>query len=164
MATILSKLTEGMTNISVEGMLFDGGPLGEIQGILDKFGLNFNDLISKFLDRYNAFEADLLESSSERQLIFERRPIYLPRFPQILQIGSKMPSAQYSLELNHILWDKLTAVFPSPTFNGVSIPNIPIGQTFATTFSRGKFPGEDDVFVFDNLTSSSTLTVYTSSF
>lgn len=131
-----------MANITAEGISFSGGPLGEIQGILDKFGLNFNDLTAKFMDSYNSFKTDLLDNNSERQLIFELRPISLPRFPNILQIGSKMPSIQLSLGLSNIIWDKLAAVFTSPTFNGVKIPNIPIGNTFADTFPRGKFPGE----------------------
>lgn len=130
-----------MVDLSAEGISFSGGPFGEIQGVLDKFGLNFNDLISQFMDRYNSFKADL----DLRPLTlpkFDLRPISLPRFPGILQIGSKMPSMQYSLELNEYLWDKLAARFQSLTFNGVKIPNIPYGFTFADTFPRGNFPGE----------------------
>jgi len=142
MASLLLKLTDGMTNVLAEGMSFSGGPLGEIQGLLDQFGLNFNDLITEFMDRHNTFMADLVHFSQEKEYIFQRRPLSLPQFPNILQIGSKMPSAQYSMELNYVLWDKLAAAFPWPTFNGVKIPNIPFGRTFSTAFPRGKFPGE----------------------
>ena len=142
--TLLSKLTGGMIDLSADEISFSGGPFGEIQGILDQFGLNFNDLITEFMDKFNAFKTDLLDMSSEQQLIFNLRPISLPRFPSILQIGSKMPSMQYSSELNGLLWDKLAATFPSVTFNGVKIPNIPSGLAFADTFpSRGEFPGEN---------------------
>ena len=141
-ASLLSRLTDGMIDISTDGLSFNGGPFGEIQGILDQFGLNFNDLISEFMGRYNSFKADLLTMDIDMQKIFNLRPISLPQFPSILQIGSKLSSIQYSLELNNLLWDKLAAAFPWPTFNGVTIPNIPSGQTFATTFSRGKFPGK----------------------
>ena len=139
---LLSKLTDGMANVTAEGISFSGGPLGEIQGILDKFGIDFNDLTAKFMESYNSFKTDLLDYSSERQLIFELKPTSLPQFPNILQIGSKKPSIQLSLGMSNIIWDKLAAAFTSPTFNGVNIPNIPIGQTFADTVPRGKFPGE----------------------
>lgn len=147
-AKLLSKLTDGLADISTEGISFDGGPLGKIQGVLDQLGLNFNDLMMEFMDSYNTFKADLVNSSSELQLVFALRPISLPRFPNILQIGSKIPSTQYSLELNHLLWDKLDAAFPYSTYNGVKIPNIPTGLTFAAAFPRGKFPGEDIPFTF----------------
>jgi hypothetical protein len=122
---------------------FSGGPLGDIEGILDKFGLDFNDLLTAFTTSYDAFKIDLLNGSSERQELFNLRPISLPRFPSLLQIGSKKPATQYSPELKQKLWDKLNVAFPSATFNGVKIPNIPIGATFATTFPDGDFPGED---------------------
>ena len=140
--SLLSRLTDGMVNISADGVAFNGGPFGKIEGILDQFGLDFNDLISLFMDRYTSFKADLLTMSPEMKNIFNLRPISLPHFPNILQIGSKLPSMQYSLELNNLLWDKLAATFPSPTFNGVAILNIPPGQTFSDTFPRGKFPGK----------------------
>jgi hypothetical protein len=144
-AKLLSDLTDGMVSISADGISFNGGPFGKIRGIFDSFGLDFNDLISKFTSRYQAFKEDLLNMSAERQLLFNLRPISLPRFPSILQIGSKVPSIQYSYELNVILWDKLNTMFPNPTFNGVSIPNIPTGSTFAETFQRGDFPGKHSV-------------------
>ena len=142
-ATLLSKLTAGMIDISADGIAFSGGPFGEIQGILDQFGLNFDDLTTEFMSKYNAFKTDLLDLSPDQELIFNLRPISLPRFPNILQIGSKMPSMQYSSELNGLLWDKLALVFPSPTFNGVKIPNIPSGLAFNETFPRGEFPGKN---------------------
>ena len=47
------------------------------------------------------------------------------------------------LQLNIALWDKLAATFPSPTFNGLGIPNIPSGQTFSVKFPvRGDFPSK----------------------
>ena len=131
-----------MIDVSADGISFSGGPFGEIEGILDKFGLDFNDLMAEFKGRYNVFKADLLTVDIEMQSLFNLRPISLPRFPSILQIGSKFPSISYSLELNHLLWDKLAATFPSPTFNGVKIPHIPSGSTFAVAFPRGKFQVE----------------------
>ena len=106
-AKLLSDLTDGMGDISADGISFSGGPLGEIQGILDSFGLDFNDLISEFMSRYEVFKADLINMSLERQFAFNLRPISMPRFPSILQIGSKIPSIQYSMDLNLMLWDKL---------------------------------------------------------
>ena len=42
-----------------------------------------------------------------------------------------------------ILWDKLVQVFPSPTFNGVKIPGLDLGETFEGTYPvRGEFPVE----------------------
>ena len=141
--SLLLKLTGGMIDISGDGgVSFNGGPFGEIQGILDKFGLDFNDLIAEFRGRYDVFKADLLTMDIEMQSLFNLRPISLPRFPSILQIGSKFPSMTYSLELNYLLWDKLAATFPSSTFNGVKIPNIPSGSSFAVAFPRGNFPGK----------------------
>lgn len=139
---LLSELTSGMVNISDNGISFDGGPFGEIQGVLDKFGLDFTDMITVFLSNYNTFKADLLDLSHEKQQFFNLKPISLPRFPSILQIGSKKPSLQYSVELKNLLWDKLNATFSSSTFNGVKIPNVPSGSTFAQTFSRGEFSGK----------------------
>lgn len=141
-AQLLAALTDGLGGISVDGISFSAGPFGEIRGILDKFGLDFNDLINEFMSRYEAFKEDLLGMIPEMQLTFELRPISLPRFPSILQIGSKLPSFQYSLELNLMLWDKLNIAFPYPTFNGVKIPNLPSGFTFAMTFPRGEFPSK----------------------
>ena len=48
-------------------------------------------------------------------------------------------SVPYSTELNLLLWDKLAATFTSPTFNGVAIPNLPQGMTFAAHIPRGEF-------------------------
>jgi hypothetical protein len=144
-AKLISDLTDGMVSISADDISFNGGPFGEIQGILNNFGLDFNGMINEFKSRYQAFNTDLQNMSDEKRSIFKARPISLPRFPSILQIGSKVPSIQYSFELNAILWDKLNTVFPNPTFNGVSIPNIPPGSTFAETFQRGDFPGKHSV-------------------
>ena len=139
---LFSKLTGVMMDISADGVAFNGGPFGKIEGILDQFGLDFNGFVTEFIDQYNTIKADLITMSPEMKNLFNLRPISLPHFPNILQIGSKLPSIQYSLELNNLLWDKLAATFPSPTFNGVAILNIPPGQTFSDTFPRGKFPGE----------------------
>lgn len=141
-----------MVDISMaDGISFSGGPFGEIQGLLDKFGLNFDDLVTEFMDRYETFKDDISSLSDEQRGLFNLRPISLPRFPNILQIGSKKPSMQYSLELNNLLWDKLSIAFPSATFNGVKIPNIPSGQTFASTFPRGDFPGENTILTLGTL-------------
>jgi hypothetical protein len=141
-AKLFSDLTNGLGGISADGISFSGGPFGEIQGILDSFGLDLNDLIAEFMSRYELFKADLLNMSPDMQLAFNLRPISMPRFPSILQIGSKIPSIQYSMDLNLMLWDKLNVAFPHPTFNGVKIPNVPSGLTFAATFPRGDFPSK----------------------
>eukprot|EP00956_Cyclotella_meneghiniana_P037722 scaffold143333_cov73-Cyclotella_meneghiniana.AAC.1 len=65
--SLLLKLTGGMIDISADGVSFSGGPFGEIQGILDKFGLDFNDLIAEFKGRYDVFKADLLTMDIEMQ-------------------------------------------------------------------------------------------------
>lgn len=141
--TLLSKLTAALTGISSDGISFSGGPLGEIDGVLDKFGLNFDGFTTDFMNSFNTFTADLLTSTPERQLIFNLRAVSLPQFSDILQIGSKKPSMQYSSELKNLLWDKLDSAFPSLTYNGVKIPNIPPGLNFAATFpTRGEFPGK----------------------
>lgn len=142
----MSKLTDGMVDLSTEGISFDGGPFGEIEGLLDKFGLDLNDLISKFLDSYSTFKADL-DLRPITLPSFDLRPRYLSQFPSLLQIGSKIPSMQHSLELNNLLWDKLAETFPSPTFNGVKIPNIPFGLSFAEAFPRGELPGKDGILI-----------------
>lgn len=140
---VLSGLTDSLFNVSSSGEFsFEGGPLGPMDGILDKFGIDLNDLISQFSDEHNAFKNDILNGSLEQQELFNLRPISLPRFPSILQIGSKKPSVQYSSKLKAILWEKLALSFPSTTFNGVKIPNIPLGETFSTAFPNGDFPGE----------------------
>lgn len=142
MARLMSELTIGMNAASAGGVSFNGGPLGDIRGILDSFGLDFNDCITEFMSRYESFRADIQNMSLDRRRLFEARPTTLPRFPSFLQIGSKIPSIQYSSELNEMLWDKLNTAFPNPTFNGVKIANVPSGSTFAATFPRGSFPGK----------------------
>ena len=141
---LLSELTEGLINISQGGIpKIDGGPLGEIAGILDKFNLDFGALINEFKDYYNKFKSDIISGDSEYQELIALKPISLPRFSNILQIGSKLPSVQYSPDLKGKLWDKLVLKFPSSTYNGVKIPNLPLGESFAVAFpTRGEFPGK----------------------
>lgn len=140
---IFSGLTEGLVDVSSsENSSFEAGPLGQINGILNKFGLNVTGLVDEFRSSYDAFKTDLLSATPEQLDLFNLRPISLPRFPNILQIGSKKPAIQYSPELKEKLLNKLVEAFPSDMFNGVKIPNIPIGETFADTFSASDFPGE----------------------
>ena len=143
----MSSLTSGLGDVLADGIPFNAGPLGSINGTLDKFDIDFHDFISDFISLYDTFKADLLSLSAERKLLFEARPISLSKFPTILQIGSKKPSVLHSLRLNEILWDKLHASFPQSTFNGVKIPNLPSGLTFAATFPRGIFPGENTTYL-----------------
>ena len=140
--TLLGQLTAGLTSISTSDISFSGGPLGEIVGIFDNIGLDFDNMMEEFVRRYDTFKADLSTLTPEKQTLFNLRPVSLPRFPSILQLGSRLPSAQFSPEISNLLWDKLSATFPSPTFNGVKLPHIPSGLTFAATFSRGEFPGK----------------------
>ena len=140
-AKIFGELTDALSDLADNGPSFDGGPLGEVKGLLDKFGLDFDDLVAKFMDSYDTFKSDL-ESRSLSLPDFDLRPISLPRFPSLLQTGSKIPSIMPSPQLIGILWDKLNVTFPYPTFKGIKIPNLPPGLSFADAFPRDDFPGK----------------------
>lgn len=138
---ILEELTGGLSKISSGTIAsFRGGPLGNISGVLDRFDLSFTELLHEFNDTYNGFKMDISSGTSD---LFDLRPINLPRFSSILQIGSKHPSVQYSLELKKKLWQKLNATFTSSTFNGVKIPGLDLGETFADKYPTDEdFPGD----------------------
>ena len=127
---------------SNENSTFDGGPLGKITGVLDGFGLNFAaDMLDDFKSYYQSFDMDVLAMDDELQKIFHLRPKSLSRYTELLQIGSKKPSDQYSNALKELLWDKLVTAFPMPTHNGVQIPGLGLGQSFREAFpDRGIFP------------------------
>lgn len=139
---LMSSLTSGLSNVLAAGVPFNAGPLGMINGTLDNFDIDFHYFMSNFTSIYGAFKTDLLGMSPDRRVLFEARPISLSKYPTFLQIGSRKPSVLHSLKLNEILWDKLHATFPYSTFNGVKIPNLPSGSTFAATFPRGIFPSK----------------------
>lgn len=95
---LLLELTAGIVDISAIIISFNGGPFGVIRAILDKFGPNFNDLAT-FLLGYITFKADLLDLTPDKPLLFDLSPISLPRFPTILQIGSKIAGRSLELRL-----------------------------------------------------------------
>jgi hypothetical protein len=143
MEGIFAQLTKGLGDVAAnaEGT-FEAGPLGQIRGVLNQFGLDFSDCITEFTEYYEIFKADLLLGTQDQQDLFNLRPMTL-KFPSLLQLGSKRASDQYSPQLRGKLYDKLAEAFPSATFNGVKIPNLPLGQSFSETFpNRGEFPGE----------------------
>jgi hypothetical protein len=85
--------------------------------------------------------------SDLKALSFSLDMLFMPDFGADLSIkmlGSL--KSKFTLERNLMLWDKLNAAFPNPTFNGVDIPNVPTGRTFAIAFPRGDFPGTEIVF------------------
>lgn len=142
---LLSSLTGGLTDqIAASGQgNFTGGPLGEITGVLDRFGLDFTSLIDEFLLYYEKFRDDIAAMDSELSLIVDLKPKSFARFPEILQLGSKKPSDQYSAELKELLWNKLVKTFDSPMFNGVKVPELSIGKTFIEEYpSATDFPVE----------------------
>lgn len=147
MAKILNELTDGLVDVS-NGTVptFDIGPLkdfgGQIEGILDKFGLDFGGLVADFKADYAAFKDNLdNQTSFELEDIINLKPKSLAKFGNLLQIGSKVPSPQLSFELKYQLWDKLVATFPSYQHNGVPVPGLALGQNFQSAFPvRGDFP------------------------
>lgn len=137
---IMNDLTGGLSSIaSGSTSSFNAGPLGSIDGVLDKFGLNFTELITEFNNTFHSFKDDLSNND-----LFELRPVNLPRFPDLLQIGSKHGSTKFSPKLRELLWDRLATTFTHPTYNGVKIPGLGLGETFQK-YDRGVFPGKDIV-------------------
>ena len=100
--------------------------------------------MEEFYGLYQAFLDDFLELNVELRNLIGLRPINLPRFPSLLEIGSKLPTIAYPDELLGVLWDKLVASFPNPTFNGLRIPSLGAFDTFLDAFPvRGVFPLND---------------------
>ena len=142
---LLEQLTGGLSDVASNSVAsFDGGPLGPIDGVLDKFNFNFaTTLLEDFKSYHDSFKTDRLGMDDELQALISLKPKSLSRFTELLQIGSKKSSDQYSSELNGILWDKLVATFPSSMHNGVKIPGLSLGQSFEDAFPfRGDFPVE----------------------
>jgi hypothetical protein len=137
---IMNELTGGLSSIASGSISsFNTGPLGNIDGVLDKFGLNLTELIADFNGTFNSFNDDLFNGTND---LFELRPINLPRFSDVLQIGSKKASAKYSPKLRAELWDRLVKTFQHSTYNGVKIPGLGLGETFIQKYKdRGVFPG-----------------------
>ena len=143
---ILSSLTEGLTDrIASSGAIppINGGPLGNVSSVLDRFGLDFSSFIDEFLEYYDELKEDIAAIDPDLQALIQLKPKSLARFPAMLQLGSKKPSEQYGLPLRILLWNKLNAAFPDSMFNGVKIPELSIGKSFAEEFpSAADFPGE----------------------
>lgn len=142
---LLAKLTGDLADISSNSKPFNGGPLGQIDGVLENFNLGdfATYLLDDFKSLYQAFAHDLVETDHEFQSIIEVKPKLLSSFIELPQLGSKKPSVQYSMRLRAILWDKLVSTFPSPLYNGVKIPGLDRGQSFVDRFPiRGSFPVE----------------------
>jgi hypothetical protein len=144
---LFGSLTEALSNISSSSTHF-GGSFGNIDSVLDKFDLDFGfvtSLLFQFKEYNRLFDDDMTSLSEERTELIGLRPRSLvSKYPALLQLGSKKASVAYSSELKGLLWDKLVEKFPYPTYNGVQIPGLPIGQNFREKYgSRGEFPVGD---------------------
>jgi hypothetical protein len=139
----LRQLTGGLLDVSSSNSSgFDLGPIqGSIDGILAKFGLNFSSFIDDFLDEFDAF-FDNLANQTDAGLI-SLKPASLASFSNLLQIGSKLPSPNLSVELRKKLYDKLKDTFPSYLYNGVAVPGLPLGVRFEDAFSFSDFRVRD---------------------
>ena len=127
---LLGGLTDGLGDVSGGGVpKFDGGPLGELGGVLDKFNITFSGLIDDFLSYFEELTSDILDLDTDRQDLIQLKPPSLPAFSDLLQLGSKKPATQFSPDFKLLLWKKLTTKFTSPFYNGVRIPGLPIGKS-----------------------------------
>ena len=147
---ILTELTTGLLNVATgTDASFDIGPLadfgGNIEGVLNKFGLDFGSFVDGFKMDFSSFKDNVANYSSvEMTEIFDLKPLSLARFGNLLQIGSKRPSAQFKLPLKQKLWDKLQAQFPSYLYHGIPVPGLPVGLSFGEAYpDRGDFPVRD---------------------
>ncbi len=144
---LFGNLTKALSDIASNGPSFSAGPFGDIDSILNKFDLDFSfaaPLLTELNQYVEMFMADLLSMDQEQAGLIRFRPRSFAKYPAMLQLGSKKASQVYCPELKGVLWDKLVDKFPDPTFNGVRIPGLSIGQTFLQTFpDRGMFPIED---------------------
>ena len=143
---LLSELTGGLGIVASEqgsSSSFDAGPLGNIEGILAKFDLNFSDLLTELKGFYDDFKADILAGDSDFLELYDLKPFKgFSQFPALLQLGSKTSSDQFSPDLKGILWDRLSMEFASPNYNGVRVPSLPHGLSFTDAYpNRGDFPG-----------------------
>lgn len=144
---LFKNLTNALNGIASNGPSFSAGPLGDVDSILNKFDLDFSfaaPLLTELTEYIDLFKADILSMNQEQAGLISFRPRSFAKFPALLQLGSKKSSVTYCPKLKGLLWDKLVEKFPYPTFNGVRIPGLSIGQTFRQKFSeRGLFPVED---------------------
>ena len=140
---LLQQLTRGLSDVASNSFAsFDSGPLGPIDGVLDKSNLNFaTTLLKDFKSYYDSFKTYLLGVDDELKALMSLKPKYLSRFTALLQIGSL--SDQYSSQLKGLLWDKLDVIFPLSMHNKVKIPGFSLVQSFEDAFPfRGDFPVE----------------------
>ena len=140
LGNLLKSLTSGLGDISGQGIpAFDGGPLNNIRGVLDKFDLSFDDLIDGYLKSFSNFTTDAssrqLNQDADLQELLKFKPSSLPKFPNLLQLGSKKPSVRYSPNFKRVLFRKLVKTFPASTYNGISIPGLELGKSLLDTFS-----------------------------
>lgn len=144
---LFKNLTNALNGIASNGPSFSAGPLGDVDSILNKFDLDFSfaaPLLTELTEYIDLFTADILSMNQEQAGLISFRPRSFAKFPALLQLGSKKASVAYCPELKGLLWDKLVEKFPHPTFNGVRIPGLSIGQTFRQKYAeRGLFPVED---------------------
>jgi hypothetical protein len=142
MKDLMNNLTTGLLEI-VQGDIpsFDAGPLGPIDSILDRFGLNFTEFVDSFMEIYDQFASNIESMDAEARELLANGPIAIPGVSSLLQIGSTSESPHYSKKLVDTFLAKLRSAFPSPTHNGVPIPGLPLGQTFEETFTD-TFPGK----------------------
>lgn len=142
---LLGNLTQGLSSIKAnQGSTFEGGPFGNVSGVLDKFGLDFSDVFVDFMDYYDSFKPNVAGMDPGLQELLNFKPRSLSHFPNLLQIGSKKRvNYQYSPGLRSSLWKKLNATFPSPIYNGVRIPGLSGDQSFGAAFpDSATFPGK----------------------
>lgn len=128
---LMNNFTNGLLQI-VQGDIpgFDAGPLGPIDSILDRFGLNFTEFVDSFMENYDQFAANIEHMDTEARDLLANGPISIPGVSSLLQIGSASESPRYSKKLVDTFLAKLRSAFPSSTHNGVSIPALPLGKTF----------------------------------
>jgi hypothetical protein len=144
---LFGNLTQALSDVASNVPSFSAGPFGDIDSILNKFDLDFGfaaPLLRELTEYIDLFNADISSMEKERAQLISLRPRSFAKYPALLQLGSKKASIAYCSELKGFLWDRLVDKFPHPTFNGVRIPGLSIGQTFHQKFSdRGVFPVED---------------------
>ena len=133
-------MTGGLGNVDTPP--FEGGPLGDIGGILDKFDLDFSGLVDDFLDYYRELANATLSLETNILDLVELKPLSLSNFPDLSSLGSKKPATQYSPKFKEKVWNKLVLKFPSAFYNGVRIPGLEPGKSLAESFSAKDFPSE----------------------
>ncbi len=100
---MLDSLTRGLAQSSSSDGAFVAGPFGSISGIIDRFDVDFvGTLREDFEEYFDDFFQDLSSLDLEHQGLISQRPLSMPRMSELLQLGSKRPSVEYSpVSVNH---------------------------------------------------------------